>query len=401
MRRILAATLAAVSCFVQAQSAAPTPTAAMVVNTLMPNAAPRAGFTRLRLSLTSNEVSGREVVRLAGIALCSTSVCYESAAPSSVTISNTGDGTSTVVAELEVPFSDIVSVRFKTVGGQGVLQGTIGLPETLKLERGFQGGDVLVVVQKRGRVGYEPAAAAANYIQSEGTSFYYNPKFATTVKLPHGVSVAIPAGAFGAPQVFIAGVHDTGEDYPLVDIYPAVKLAKPATVHMPVMARAAKPLLSNQSPATPSLNSAPPGGGLASQAQAARAATAATVEINATGVVRRGAQSPATKASTSSSAVDGLTTDRVSMAAATCNAAGWCNCADQVGFPANQQIIFNGMAPTGTVYLNWCTTIPPYVHITVSNLGDSRERFTIKHANKVVAPSLSYTPGLPLTRLAS
>jgi Phosphodiester glycosidase len=400
--KVLAVSLAAATHVVQAQTIQ-VPTVTAVVSTLSASAATRDGFTRLRLSLTSNEVSANENARLAGIALCTTAMCYESGAPSSVTVSSTVSGTSATVAELEVPYSDIVNVRFKSSAGQGFLQGSIVLPEPLKLEKGFKGGDVLVVIQRQG-AGYVPVAAASNYVQPEGTSFFYNPKFATTVKLPYGVSLSIPAGATAAPHVFVAGVHDTGDEYPLVDIYPPVQLSKPATVQLPAIARAASATLSNQAPPSPRPQAVQPGGTLASQTQtqAARASSPMSIEINATGTVpRRPQAAQSSKQSSTTTTNDVLAADADTAAA--CNQYGWCNCADQLAYPQNQQIIANGLTATGTSYLNWCTTIAPHVHITVTNMADSRERFTVKHSPKVgaSAPPSYLPPRLPLVRITS
>jgi hypothetical protein len=124
-------------------------------------------------------------------------------------------------------------------------------------------------------------------VQPEGTTFFYSPKFATTVKLPHGVTITIPAGATVTPQVFLAGVHDTGDDHPLVDIFPAVQLAKAATVQLPVIARGASASLAGPAPATPSPQPVAPGGSLSSQTQSARAIGTTIVEINATGTLPR------------------------------------------------------------------------------------------------------------------
>jgi len=344
MKIVMAALLAAASCIASAQTPPTT-----IVGSLPAAATPRDGFTRLRLSLASGDTSTSETPRLAGIALCTTSVCYESSAPSTVTISSTANGAGATIAELEVPNSDIVIVQFKSAAGQGILQGSVALPDPLKLEKGFQGGDVLVIVQKRGS-GYVPVAAASNYVQSEGTTFFYNPKFATTVKLPHGVTLTIPAGATATPQVFLAGVHDTGDDYPLVDIFPAVKLAKAATVQFPVIARAASATLTGQAPATPRPQPAVPGGSLASPAQSARVGGSASVEINATGTVPRTPRAtPAVgKQSSLPSADSNLAVDQ----AAACNQYGWCDCPNQLAYPANQQIIANALTPSGNEYLD-------------------------------------------------
>lgn len=338
---------------------------------------------------------------MAGVALCSTTVCYEATAPSTAQISSTAAGTSTAIVDLEVPHSSISSIRFKFVAGPAVLHGSITLPQALNLEPDFKGGDVLVVVQRRpnggARATYEPVAAAANYLQPEGSSIYYNPKFATSAELPLGSSITIPAGAYPAPQVFVAGVHDTGDEFPLVDLSPAVKLTRPASVQLSTIVRAPKALDSNQVRPTPALKAASPGGAaplqLQSQADVSIVPTTSSFETFQTGVMRPPSQakSPSTGAALSSSAVT---------TAATCNSAGWCKCADALAYPPNQLIIFNGLAPTGNEYLDWCTTIPPYVHITVSNLADSRERFTIRHDNKVTPPKY-FSPYLPLRRITT
>jgi hypothetical protein len=349
MKRVVAAWLAALGCFAQAQPTTHSLHAAtQVVNTLDGAGSPREGFTRVRLSLTSNEETAAEVVRIAGVALCSTTVCYEAATLSTAQISSTAAGTSTAIADLEVPHSSISSVRFKFVAGPGVLHGSITLPQTLNLEPDFKGGDVLVVVQQRPNGGarptYEPVAASANYLQSEGSSIYYNPKFATSAKLPLATSITIPAGAYPAPQVFVAGVHDTGDEFPLVDLFPAVKLAKPASVHLSTIVRAPKALVSNQATPTPALKAAPPGGTAPlqpqSQAQASVAPTTSNFETFQTGVMRPPSQakSPGNGAALNSAA---LTT------AAACNPAGWCNCADALAYPQKPADHFQRPRPNG------------------------------------------------------
>jgi hypothetical protein len=291
MRCFLAVSLAAASGLATAQSTPPpSPAATAVVNTMAATRDPQRGFTRLRLSLTSDEPTG-EVVRIAGAAVCSTSVCYEAAVPSSVKISNTADGTSTTLADLEVPYAEIGTVRFKSVAGAGALQGSVALAQVLKLEPDFAGYDIMVVVRKRpdgaAGVAYEPMAAASNYLgREEATSIYYNPKFATTVKLPFGTSIAFPAGAYRSPQIFVAAVDDTGDPFPLLDLYPPVALIKPATVRMSRIERAPTAWIPGQPAPTPAPKSASPDGSIPSQTQARPAPTTFSFEVSSTGVIR-------------------------------------------------------------------------------------------------------------------
>jgi hypothetical protein len=131
-----------------------------------------------------------------------------------------------------------------------------------------------------------------------------------------------------------------------------------------------------------------------------------SIEINATGTVPRTPRAAQPNKQSSTATTDEvLTADAgtAAAAAAACNQYGWCNCADQLAYPQNQQNIANGLTATGTTYLNWCTTIAPYVHITVTNMADSRERFTVKHSPKVgtSAPPSYLPPRLPLVRITS
>jgi hypothetical protein len=400
MSKILIATIVAFSCIAHAQTP-PAPMATTVVGAIAPSDIPRTGFTRLRLSLTSDEASANETVHLAAIAVCTSSICYEGGAPSSVVVSSTANGASTSIAELEVPYSDIATVQFKSGAGRGALQGSVVLPEPLKLAKGFQGGEVLVVIQKRG-AGYVPVAAASNYFQPAATTFSYNPRFPTAIKLPYDVTLEIPAGATVKPRVFLVGVNDTGDDYPLVYIYPELQLSKPATVQLPLIARPASAIPPGAPPRTPRPQPVAPGGALGSQASAAPPSGPLRVEINATGEISREPQPVLKSKQSSPTSTNEVSNSGALAAAAVCNQYGWCNCANQLAFPENQLIIFNAMKDTGTVYLNWCTTIPPYVHITVTNMADTRERFTIKHSPKVNAGAATdYVPGLPLTLLTS
>lgn len=403
VQRIITIALTVMGCVAQAQAAV-IPLATMVINPLPASATPRDGFTRLRLNLTSNEMRGSQTIRLAGMSLCTTSICYEAGVPSSLIIFSTINGTATVAAEIEVPYSNIDSVRFKFAAGRDVLHGNIFLPEPLILNKEFNGGDVLVVIQKQGS-DYVPIAAASNYIQPEGTTVFYNPKFATNVKLPLGVTLTIAESATSFPHVFLVGAHDTGDDYPLVDIHPKLQLAKPAIVQLPTISRAAMVGLAEQQPATPKPLGVSPRGATMPQVKVVQTPAPIIIETEWTGTVPRTPQAAPPRKQSSLLGSDKALVANVAVspaAAASCNAAGWCNCADQLAYPPSQQTIGNSLSATGTTYLDWCTTIPPYMHITVTNMADARERFTIKHLPKVIAgASTRYVTALPLARITS
>jgi hypothetical protein len=406
MRVILTLGLSVLLAVTQAQAQTSTPAEVPASSPPLQQLAPASQISKersakLRLSLTSSDANIGEVVRLAGISICSTTGCIDTAAPSSISLSTTISGRSTVIAELTLPYSDISSIHFKSISGPGLLKGRVDLPQPLKLSEELSSGDVLVVVQKRGSI-FIPVAAASNYYQSEGTTVYYNPTFDATVKLPHGVTLNIPAGATASPQVFVVGVHDTGDEFPLVDLYPVVKLAKAARIQLPAIARAAPALRTDQAPLTPRPSAANPVVDPSKKSSAGTANGASLIiQIIETGVVRRHNQhsviSPGTSTSTGETSAAGSSNV---LATTACNAAGWCDCAAQMAYPPNQQIVATGLSATGTEYLDWCTTIPPYVHMSVSSLADARERLTIRHAEKVLVSSILRSPLLRISAWA-
>jgi hypothetical protein len=325
----------------------------------------------LRLSVTANTSEPNAVARIAGLAICSATKCIDVAAPSSVRLSTTEDGRSTDVAELSLPYMEVVRIRFKSYPGPSLIQGEVALPEPLRLTKDTPRGAVLVVVQSQGaRLSLK--SAAANYWNPEGTTFFYNPNYPALIRLPHGVKLTLPADATTAPQVFFVAVHDTGDTYPLVDIYPKVQLSKAGQIELPAISR-----LSGESSAS-GLQITPGQAG----------AKPLVMSITSTGTLRRRVQSSVGLEPSASATAELTDVDRAVVTSTTCNAAGWCDCQAQLAHPPNQQRISTSLATTGTVYLDWCTTIAPFVHITISNLSDSRVRMTLRHDNKIQNPDL-------------
>jgi Phosphodiester glycosidase len=335
----------------------------------------------LRLNLTSNDQVNTGFVRIAGMSICSLASCIDIAAPSSVRLTTTIDGQSVAVAEIALPHMEVSSIKFKSLPGPNILQGQVSLPNSLKLDKNLYRGDVLVVVQKTGS-SFTPVAAASNYFHPQSSTFYYNPAFATTVKLPYGVKLTIPAAALASPQVFSVGIRDTGDKFPLVDIYPEVKLTKAADIELTAIVRQENTLQSRIAPTT--------AGG-----------ESLILKIGTTGIVRRHEKHSDQSSDVSPSVGKALPTDSfaTSAAAGECNAAGWCSCTVQLNDTRNREIISSSLSITANLYLDWCVLMAPYVHITVSDLNVASMR--IKHNNKVNVESVIKTPLRPITTWAS
>lgn len=219
----------------------------------------------VQLNLTFNASEPGTSARLGGVSICSAVACVDAATPASVPVTTTEDGRSTLVAKVVWPYAEVSSIRFKAVAGTGAgtggVEGRVNLPQALALGDGLIRGNVLVVAQRQGSA-FIPVAAAASYLPPEeslsrGAIVYYNPKFdLTAIGLRFGVKLNIPAGATASPQVFSVNLNDTGDEYPMVYIFPELKLAKSAFVELPAFVR--EPSKSADPSRVPEVRGAPP-----------------------------------------------------------------------------------------------------------------------------------------------
>jgi len=287
-RKVFAAGLLLASSLSSALAAPPV---GQNINMMSTGDLPKNGFTRLRVSLATSEKSEGATVRLAGISVCSESACYVAGAPGSVSVIDTQRGLASSVADLEIPCSKIRSITFAYSSGPDVLDGTVMLPEELDLEQEFLAGEILVLIQKstrRSQRHFVPVSAAANYLPREGRSIHYSPELSTSVTLPLGVHLAIPARAYDKPLILITMTHDTGDRFPLLDIFPVVRLSRPIVVNLDAISRAAKSQTSAQPDATPGIAPASPGGRASANINSPAAVATparATIEIQSTGVI--------------------------------------------------------------------------------------------------------------------
>jgi hypothetical protein len=193
------------------------------------------GMARIRLDLTSNEDAPSAGVGVGAVTFCTRKSCFRAVAQSVVDLSNTASGKSVRVLDAVIPTGKIERLFFDDIAGRKVVAGSIHFGHPIPLEDGFQGSEIMVVLDRAvasDRTVLKPVAAAGNYFRDGGEVVYYNPRFRTVARIGHLASLDIPSGATAQPQVFSVAAHDIGEDYPLVDIHPVVALDKPATVRL-------------------------------------------------------------------------------------------------------------------------------------------------------------------------
>jgi hypothetical protein len=245
--------------------------------------------SRLKVTLAGAEAVAVAGVRLGNVTLCSETACFRPAVPGTVQISDTSKGLGTLIVDSEFPYETIRSIYFETVTGANTISGSIKLAQPLKMERDYQGGEMMISLRKqvaKGSTTYVPAGVATNLLRDTGTSIYYDPRTATSVALPMGVKINFPAGATPAAQVFNVAVHDTGDSYPLLDIFPAVSLSKAATISMGKIERvqSAAELAGAATPRPKAVDSS----GQKQTFDESIVPATSTFEIKATGVVRGG-----------------------------------------------------------------------------------------------------------------
>lgn len=193
---------------------------------------------RLRVSVATDAAQGERSVRVSDVLLCKATDCFRAHTAGYVDIGNTSTGTATVVADVVIPVVTITDVHFiETVGGTGIA-GHLKLGAPLVMEKGFHGIELLIGVRKQqtaGKSTFVPVQSGNSYFNLESRLVHYLPAIQTVAKLPLGTVLTIPAGALDKAQVFHVSAHDSGDIYPSFDIYPYIKLNKPATVEAPAI----------------------------------------------------------------------------------------------------------------------------------------------------------------------
>lgn len=336
------------------------------------------GARHLRVILSSDESAAEGRVTLGALTICSKSACYKPETASQVDLQNTASGQGTVVADIDYPGSEVEHLYFESVASNKRVSGDIALATPLTLNPDYHGAEVMIVLSRsldQGRTTYVPSAVAANLLRDNGNSVFYNPKFATSAHLEFGTTLTVPAGATEEPQIFNVAQHNVGATFPLVDVYPRIDLAVVAKIERHRIARPVVDASTQIKTPTPSM---------AVLGQAAHPMTTIAGSDAVTAAIRRTGVLQGDEAFASS---DFVASTNLSM---TPNA--YASCAANLSAAVNQQVITNALVTTGTTYLNWCTTVAPYVHIAVTNMLDSRERISLPHI-------LNIGPGTPGSRL--
>jgi hypothetical protein len=241
---------------------------------------------RLRIVLLGEESSVERQIRLGSISVCSDSACYQAPSQQYFDLEVSGKGGGRIVADIVVPIATISRVSFEPLGGDKIVEGRVTLQNPFQFTKDVPAAELLVVLKKKiltGKTSFEPAFATASHFSEPRTSIYYNPKFESRVQLDHGVSLFIPPNATAHPQIFSVAIHDTGEQYPLVDIFPELKLRSAAELTLSRFARQPRPVRSDQSQDTPK-----PGAPGVLQRNDDQRDGPRTVRIERTGVVRNG-----------------------------------------------------------------------------------------------------------------
>lgn len=323
----------------------------------------RKTHARLRLAVSLDQTAGDTNLKVGKVVVCSVKACYRPHTKDYIAVSNTLNGSATIVFDSLVPYDNITSVYIDDVVGEKIITGPILLNSPLKIEDGFQGGEILLILKKRkaakGTV-YEPEVAVSALFDSEAQSVYYNPKFSLAASIGSGVSIAIPPGALKTPQIFSAAVRDTGNSFPQVDILPYIELDKEFTLTSdPAFMKKNLVPDYDRVPETPLLGV----NSLVSSKSTNSVTAPVTKKFSKMGVLKFSSVSSVSAYKASSASVQNVDTQ----------------CSQIIANPANLAVITGLLPQVGVVDVNWCQNIEPYVHIMVINRRDSRIRYKMNY----------------------
>ncbi|MFT7722576.1 MAG: phosphodiester glycosidase family protein [Roseateles sp.] len=325
--------------------------------------APReANTARLKILIASDGSHAENGIVVGGVTVCSRNECVKSYTENKlIDLSHARNGQAREVIDLTVPIMDVESILFDSVAGGKTVEGKVNLDSPLKLSNDIEGGEVLVLLGDRSRATrrtFSPTSAVGLIFSSKRESIYYNPKSSISAHLKLGTRIDIPAGATKRAQIFSVAIHDTGDNLPLVDIFPVINLDAPIRV-------SSRRTVRTTMGRTPDIG--------ANQDSSSHEITRT---IPSTGVLRM-TDSPARSLGSPSAGM-------VSAAAVTDNCAAFLN--------NHAQLISYSLATTGTVYVKGCESTAPFVHIAIANNADPRERLTLRYNKTGFLSQLNLQP---------
>lgn len=304
-------------------------------------------FTRLQISISSDEIiSGGQVI-VGNVTACSESACYRpQSSKQTIALSDTTAGRASSVIQFRIPTSSSIrSIHFDSIPGENALIGDVDVYPPLTLPPYYQGGSVLVLTRKTstGReTRYSPTKAVGSPYHPELELVYYNPRFETVAHLKLGVVLTIPKAAVHTPLVLNVAVHDVLKDFPMIDIHPVVEFRSPASIRATNL-KLIRGGASAGSVPEPGDQAIPP---------------SVNRSIMRTGTFQIERPHPPLESATTPSTAPP-------------------SCVTFLRDRAAQ--ISSELAKTGAVYLAGCETVPPYVHIAIANNADSRIRLSLSY----------------------
>lgn len=346
------------------------------------------GIARLKISVAMENSTTTPALTFSGIVICSKTACYRPNLLSNRGSANTSNGSAKLVVDAAMPYEQIEKIFFEESKG-GNVSGSIELTRHLNVEKGYYGGEIFVTLRRtaiNGAPNYLPSFATSNFLRENGTSIYYNPRFPVAANLDQGVSLKIPARALNTPEIFNVQIHDTGDQFPLVDIYPYVKFLKNATLTASLIQRSTSANISAVTSSTGRTSpikshtsaGAPPSGSGKSPTQIAAPSQVAR-SISGTGVLNSSSfEAPQASAITPSNG--DVPTPSLLHPVAEAGPARTA-CSDILSNTSNMQTLQNLLRQYGVVRITWCETVPPFVTIVYVNTSDSRVRFKITYAD--------------------
>lgn len=319
---------------------------------------------RFRISVATDSAQGERSVRLGEVLLCKASECFRAPTPGYVDVSDTAAGTATAIADVVIPTVTITDVYFMEPSGGVAIAGHLKLEAPLVIEKGLHGIELLISVKKQntaGKTTYVPSQSGNSYFNPESRLVHYLPSTRTVARLPLGTVVTIPAGAVDKPQVFHVNVHDRGELYPMIDIYPYIKLNTPMIVEAPAIPGGS----SSREMIVPAY--APEDKQLYAPVNGPVTAKNGRVILTETGMVK------------SSTLEDSATAPLKAPPGGAANAAPGKTCAEYLAQPIVLGTIQLVTYKSGGVLWKGCQEIKPYVHILYINTLHKKIQFSIPY----------------------
>lgn len=188
---------------------------------------------RLRIYfILDQNIPSDEPIDVGTIRICSLKSCYSIKPTNKILLSNEANIAKSITVSM--PIEKMATISIDSINNTPTYTSELLFDNPPNIDYGVYGEALFIILDKKidstGASYYTPKSTTTGLFGKDQEVLLYNPKNRLQRNIGNGVFIDIPSKATLTPKSFSISIHDIGNDFPLIDIYPKINFLKPITL---------------------------------------------------------------------------------------------------------------------------------------------------------------------------